>query len=327
MTRRRPHALDRKQTLPGDQLARNRVDDIGDVGRERFRLELPARRAGGDLASLQHRENRAKHRGLLVDELWVAGELVIDGVRQEALTPAPGCKPAQEPAAGRPQGPLDHLVEPVLAHHLGGVHCLRERQLLVRVSDAVVPPVDELLDQDCALRVHDTLLGDSEDRPLGEPAVPVPRDDVARDRIRAGVCAHVWSVRFLVEPVGIEDAGRPLRDAEREAVRRPRAFRGDAQSRPVLGLQADAADHRAAARRDKPDDGRCACPARVDGELHEADELPRARAAAANDSWPYRTPFASTYDVRTIGRYPSARRASFRRFRQAPYGSVPCAPT
>ena len=68
----------------------------------------------------------------------------------------------------------------VLRHHLRGVECLGERQLLVRIADAVAPALHELLHEDGALRVHHALFGNDDLRAVREASVPVGDDAGAR---------------------------------------------------------------------------------------------------------------------------------------------------
>ena len=75
---------------------------------------------------------------------------------------------------------------PELAHHLRDVDALGERELLVRVADAVAPREEEVLDQQVAIGVVDALLGDDDLRPLGQPLAPVRADGAAGGLVARG---------------------------------------------------------------------------------------------------------------------------------------------
>ena len=257
-----PHAAHRPEALPDGCLRVQPEHLVGDVRRIALAAEQP-RAARPDLTS-ELVDVAPQRRGRTLDVGAIPREPVVERRADEPLPHLPvrirDVLAGQRGAQDRPR----HAGVPELAHHLRDVDALRERELLVRVADAVAPGQEEVLDQQVAIGVVDARLRDGDLRALAQPPVPVRGDGAARAVVAPGVDGESPPSR-IVDPGEVDRAPRAALDPVREHVplHRPAAAEGERPPQLTHGRLQTQLD---GLRRGAP---------RVDVEADEADERAR----------------------------------------------------
>ena len=247
---------------PADDCLRVQAEHaIRDVRRVALGSEHPVRA----LRTRERAHVAAQRRPRCVDERVVARQPIRRCCGEQLLAHLPGGVGDGTACEGRAHDRLGDVAEPVLGQHLRAVEALRERELLVRVADAVAPRQHQVLDQRCALRVHHARLRHRDRRALGEPRLPVADDRCARLLVlgeRRSVADAVsaaaprarggWPQRHRCErcrrshghtPLSFHPAGEPQRPPGGNASRARRRTR----SRRSAGNPRPAEPHRRAA--------------------------------------------------------------------------------